>query len=287
LRRVPLAGMVPSPLGRSMSIWFSAFLGFVQGITEFLPISSTAHLRIAPALLGQPDPGAAFTAVIQLGSLVAVVGYFARDLFVTFPKALFRAPRSFEGRMPLYLAAGTIPIVVCGLAFKDFIKGDARSLYVIASALAIVGGLMLLAEKYGKRARDMASITLADALIIGAAQTMALVPGVSRSGATIVAALFLGLRRSDAARFSFLLGVPAIAGAGIYEFRSALVELGDDAWVPLAVGSLTAAIAGYLSIAWLLRYLGSHTLAPFGMYRIALAFLLFGLIIGGAVSAAP
>lgn len=266
-----------------MALWFAAVLGVVQGLTEFLPISSTAHLRIAPVLLGQPDPGAAFSAVIQLGTLLAVLLYFARDLFVDMPRAMVKDPQSPMGRMPLYLVVGTVPVVVCGLAFKDFITGDARSLYVVAGALATLGVVMLFADRLGKLEREMTSIRMSDALIIGSAQALALIPGTSRSGVTIVAALFLGMRRSDAARFSFLLGVPAIAGAGLYELKDAVAQLGDDAWLPIFVGTAAAAVSGYLSIAWLLRYLGRNTLSPFAFYRILLAFLVAALCLTGAV----
>lgn len=261
-----------------MTLWFAAFLGLVQGLTEFLPISSTAHLRIMPALFGQPDAGAAFSAVIQLGTVLAVVVYFSRDLFVTMPRAALRDPKSPDGRLPWYIAVGTVPIVVAGLGLKDFITGDARSLYVVASALAVVGVVMLWADRSGRRDRGIDSITIVDALIIGGAQMFALVPGVSRSGSTIIAALFLGMQRPDAARFSFLLGIPAIAGAGIFELKDAAAAMGGDAWAPIAVGTATAFVSGYLSIAWLLKYLGRKTLAPFALYRIGLALILLGLV---------
>ncbi len=257
-----------------MELWFAAVLGVVQGLTEFLPISSTAHLRIVPELLGQPDPGAAYSAVIQLGTLLAVVVYFARDLFVTMPTAILRDRKSAEARLPVYLMVGTVPIVVLGLSLEDLIVGDARSLYVVAGALVGVGLVFFAAERYGSKQRAMAAIAMRDALIIGLAQGCALVPGVSRSGATIAAALFLGLRRSDAARFSFLLGIPAIAGAGIYELKDALAIVGDGALAPILVGTAFAAISGYAAIAWLLRFLSRNSLAPFGIYRIVLGILL-------------
>lgn len=266
-----------------MSLWFAALLGLVQGLTEFLPISSTAHLRITPALLSQPDPGAAYSAVIQLGTLLAVLIYFARDLFVDMPVAMFRDARSAKGRLPYYLVAGTIPIVILGLSFKDFITTDARSLYVVATTLIGVGVLMFVLDRRARDERTMDAITLMDVLIIGLAQSCALIPGVSRSGATIVAALWLGMRRADAARFSFLLGIPAIAGAGIFELGEAMDVLGADAWPAIAVGTLTAAVSGYASIAWLLRYLQKKSLAPFAAYRVALGILLFVLCITGVL----
>ncbi|ACY16098.1 undecaprenyl-diphosphatase UppP [Haliangium ochraceum] len=272
-----------------MDIWFAALLGVVQGLTEFLPISSTAHLRITPELLGQADPGAAFSAVIQLGTLLAVLIYFARDLFIDIPRAVLYERHTPLARMPIYLALGTLPIVVLGLTLKDFIVGDARSLYVVASALIAVGVLMYFVDRRARGLRTLASVTLSDALLIGAAQSFALIPGVSRSGSTIVAALMLGLARPDAARFSFLLGIPAIAGAGIYELRDVLASLGEGAWVPVAVGTATSAISGYISIAWLLRYLQRKSLAPFALYRVAIGIALIVLCIAGVLTpgAAP
>lgn len=267
-----------------MDLWFAAVLGIVQGLTEFIPISSTAHLRLVPAFLGQPDPGAAYSAVIQLGTLIAVMVFFARDLFVTMPRALLYDRHSPEGRLPVYLVLGTLPIAILGLTFKDFITGDARSLYIVSGSLVLVGVLMWLADRFGHQVRGLASITLTDAGIIGLAQACALVPGVSRSGSTIAMALVLGLRRGDAARFSFLLGVPAIAGAGLFELPDAMRQLGEDAWMSVAVGTLAAAISGYLSIAWLLRFLGKNSLAPFAMYRIVLGILIAGLCIAGILA---
>jgi len=260
-----------------MELWFAGVLGVVQGLTEFLPVSSTAHLRIAPELLGQPDPGAAYSAVIQLGTLVAVLVYFARDLFITMPAAILRDRSQPEARLPLYLIVGTVPIVVAGLTLEDLIVGEARSLYVVAAALIAVGIVFFVAERLGGKHRSMAALALGDALIIGLAQACALLPGVSRSGATIAAGLFLGLRRSDAARFSFLLGVPAIAGAGIYELPDALAAAGQEAWAPILVGTGFAAVSGYLAIAWLLRFLGRNSLVLFGGYRIVLGILLLVL----------
>jgi undecaprenyl-diphosphatase len=268
-----------------MALWFALVLGIVQGLTEFLPISSTAHLRIAPTLLGQPDPGASYTAVIQLGTLLAVLIYFRRELFVTMPRALFTAPRSPDGRLPLYLALGTVPIVIAGIAFKPYIVGDWRSLYVVAGALAAVAGVMWWVDRGPRGARSIADVGARDALLIGLAQAMALVPGVSRSGATIAMALVLGFGRPQAARFSFLLGVPAIAGAGVFELDDAISALGADAVPALVVGTVAAAISGYAAIAWLIRFLGRRTLTPFVVYRVALAVLLLSLVVAGVVPA--
>jgi undecaprenyl-diphosphatase len=267
-----------------MALWFAALLGVVQGLTEFLPISSTAHLRIAPALLGQADPGAAFTAVLQLGTLVAVVGYFARDLFVTMPRALLTDRSKPEARLAANLVVGTVPIVIAGVLGKDYITGPFRSLWVIAGALALVAVMMLWADRRASGQRTMLELTWVHALAIGVAQAAALVPGVSRSGATITCALAIGLARPEAARFSFLLGVPAIAGAGMFEMKDALAVLGSDGWAALGLGVITAAVSGYVSIAWLLRYLARRTLAPFCAYRVLLAALLVVLLITGTLA---
>ncbi len=266
-----------------MPIWFAIVLGVLQGISEFLPISSTAHLRIAPVLLGQADPGAAFTAVLQLGTLAAVLVYFARDLFVELPRAMWRAPASARGRLPYYLAAGTVPIVVAGLAGKSLWEGEVRSLWVVASALVVVGIAMAVVDRRATGRRDLDQLVLTDALWIGAAQALALVPGVSRSGATIIAALLLGLSRTHAARFSFLLGVPAIAGAGLLELPTAIDQLGDDAALPLALGTVTSAVVGYLSIAWLMRFLGTRSLAGFALYRVLLGAALIALLAASVI----
>ena len=267
-----------------MPIWFAIVLGALQGISEFLPISSTAHLRLAPALLGQHDPGAAFTAVLQLGTLLAVLVYFARELFVELPRALFTAPRSQRGRLPLYILAGTIPIGVAGLAGKPIWTGDARSLWVVAIALVAIAIVMIVVDRGPDGRRTVDDLELLDVLWIGLAQALALVPGVSRSGATICAALVLGMRRTDAARFSFLLGVPAIAAAGLFELPDALRELGDDALVPLAIGTATAAVVGYASIAWLLRYLGARPFTMFASYRIILGVTVIALLAFGVIA---
>ena len=266
-----------------MALWFAALLGLVQGLTEFIPVSSTAHLRIVPALFGQPDPGAAYTAVIQLGTLIAVLAYFARDL-VALPAALLKDPSSPEGRLPILLAVGTVPIVIVGLALKKYIEHDLRSLYVIAAALIVIGIAMVIVDRYASGRDDhrpLASITYTDAILVGLAQTLALVPGVSRSGATICMALLLGFARSDAARFSFLLSIPAIAGAGIFEARDAFRVLGPNAVPALLVGTATAAVSGYLAIAWLIKWLGSHDLVGFAIYRILAGLALLAATLRG------
>ncbi|HMG20129.1 MAG TPA: undecaprenyl-diphosphatase UppP [Kofleriaceae bacterium] len=267
-----------------MALWFAALLGLVQGLTEYIPVSSTAHLRVVSALARQGDAGAAYTAVIQLGTLLAVLAYFAKDL-VGLAVAMVRSPSSPDGRLPWLIALGTVPIVIAGLALKKHIEGDLRSLYVIAGALIVVGVVMAVIDQHAAGRRPLSTITYRDAVLIGLAQTLALVPGVSRSGATICMALLLGFTRSDAARFSFLLSIPAIAGAGIFEARTAFAELGRQAVPALVVGTGVAAVVGYASIAWFLRWLGSHELIGFAVYRIAAGLALLGALAARIVSA--
>lgn len=252
-----------------MPLWFAALLGLVQGLTEYIPVSSTAHLKIAAALAGQKDAGADFTAVLQLGTLVAVLVYFARDL-VAVAAAMVKAPGTPDGRLPWLLAVGTVPIVIVGPLLRKHIEGDLRSLYVIAGSLIAIGIVMAVIDRHaaGRDGRALATLTYRDALLIGLAQTLAVVPGVSRSGSTICMALLLGLTRSDAARFSFLLSIPAVAGAAIFEARTAFANPGSG--IPaLAVGVGVAGVVGYASIAWFLRWLGSHQLLGFAVYRVA------------------
>ena len=266
-----------------MPLWFAAVLGLVQGLTEFIPVSSTAHLRVVPALLGQPDPGAAYTAVIQLGTLIAVIAYFAKDL-AALPGAMMRAGGTFESRLPWLLAAGTLPIVIFGLIFKKQIEGDLRSLYVVATALIVVGAVMVLVEHLTNDRdahRPLSALTMTDAILVGLAQACALVPGVSRSGATMCMILMLGFTRSDSARFSFLLSIPAIAGAGIFEAKDAFRMLGSSAIPSIAVGTVVAAVSGYASIAWLIKWLGSHSLVGFAAYRIACGAALLSALAAG------
>lgn len=269
-----------------MALWFAALLGLVQGLTEYIPVSSTAHLRVVSALARQGDVGAAYTAVIQLGTLAAVLAYFAKDL-VVLATAMVRAPHSQDGRMPWLIAVGTVPIVILGLVLKKHIETDLRSLYVIAATLIAIGVVMAVIDRHavGRDGRTLGTITYQDAILIGLAQTLALVPGVSRSGATICMALLLGFTRSDSARFSFLLSIPAVAGAGILEARKAFTELGSSALPALAVGTGVAAVVGYASIAWFLRWLGSHQLIGFAVYRIAAGLALLGALAARIVAA--
>jgi undecaprenyl-diphosphatase len=266
-----------------VSLWFAAILGLLQGLTEFLPISSTAHLRIAPALLGQVDPGAAFTAVVQLGTLAAVLVFFARDL-ARMARGIVLEPRGRDARLALYLIVGTIPVGVAGLAFEHVIVGAARSLWVVATALIVVGVIMCLVDRDPSQSKDDDALGLRDAILIGCAQACAVIPGVSRSGATMAMALALGLRREAAARFSFLLSIPAIGAAGVFELGDAIHALGGGAALgPLALATVIAGVSGYASIAWLLRYLRTRSLLVLVLYRVALGLLLVALLVLGLI----
>jgi len=265
-------------------------LGIAQGLTEFLPISSTAHLRILPAFFGWEDPGAAFTAVTQLGTMMAVVIFFWGDL-VRIGSAWLRSLRDpslrgeLDARLGWYILIGTIPISIFGVAFKDQIETSARDLYLIGTTLIVLGLILFVADRVGRRERKVEQITTRDGLIIGGAQALALVPGVSRSGATITAGLFLGLEREAAARFSFLLSVPAVVLSGLFELPSVLDDDRGGAGVPgLVVATVTAFIVGYATIAFLLRYLVNHSLTIFVVYRVALGVIVLVLVSAGAIA---
>lgn len=251
-------------------------LGVVQGLTEFLPISSTAHLRVVPAVLGWKDPGTAYSAVIQLGSVAAVLTYFFKDL-LTIATGSFTAlkERNFADqnlRLAGGIILGTIPICVLGLILKSLLEQDdspLRSLTVIGAASICMGLLLLVAEKMGKHTRGLENMGAKDGLIVGIGQAMALIPGCSRSGSTLTFAMFLGLKRADAARFSFLLGIPAIVLSGLLELKH-LAEhgLAGDGITYLIVGLVTSAVVSYMAIAWLLKFLQSHSTWVFIVYRV-------------------
>ena len=271
-----------------MSLLEAIVLGIVQGLTEFLPISSTGHLRIVPAFAGWDDPGAAFTAVTQLGTMAAVLLYFRHDLwriFIAWTRSLGdrEVRRTLDARLGWFIVLGTIPIGVFGLIFKDQIEEGARSLYLIGSALIVLGLLLLLAEHVATRSRQVEDLTARDAAIIGCAQALALVPGVSRSGSTITAGLFLGLDRPAAARYSFLLSVPAVVLSGAFELRH--IGDGDGAGAGATlIAVVMAFIVGYASIAFLLRYLARHSLLVFAGYRLVLGTLVLVLTAAGTIS---
>jgi undecaprenyl-diphosphatase len=271
-----------------VSAFEAIVLGVVQGLTEFLPISSTAHLRIVPAFAGWEDPGAAFTAVVQLGTMAAVLVYFRDDL-VRIARtwlASLRRPElrsELDARMGWYIGLGTIPIAVFGLIFSDQIESGGRDLYLIGITLIVFGVIMLLADRASSRRRGLATLDARDGALIGLAQALALVPGVSRSGATITAGLFRGLDRAAAARYSFLLSIPAVVLSGLFELRK-IGGAGQPGAGAAVLATLLAFVVGYASIAFLLRYLARHSLAAFTAYRIGLGALVLALTAGGAIS---
>jgi len=282
----------------AMTVVDAVVLGVVQGLTEFLPISSTAHLRIVPALLGQGDPGGAFSAVLQLGTLAAVIAVMARDIRRLLAGCLHglasgRPLANPEARTCLWILVGTVPIVVCGLAFKEFIKGPLRSIESIIGSLVVGTVLMAAAEWwYARRARGgdagragIDRVGLRDGLVMGGAQAAALLPGMSRSGVTIAAGMFAGLDRPTAARFSFLLSLPAITAAAVLEAieeRDAILGT-PEARAAMAWGTLAAAVVGFVAIRWLLRLLATRSLWPFVVYRLALAAGLAVLVATGRI----
>jgi undecaprenyl-diphosphatase len=274
-----------------VSLLESIVLGIVQGLTEFLPISSTAHLRIVPAFAGWDDPGAAFTAVTQLGTMAAVLLYFRADL-VRIARAWVRSLRDrdvvredVDARIGWYIVLGTVPIGIFGVLFKDQIETGARDLYLIGIALIVLGLVLLLAEQVGSRTRSLDQVRTADGFTIGLAQALALIPGVSRSGATITAGLFMGLDRTSAARFSFLLSVPAVVLSGVFELGSILSgEEGEGTTLAgLTLATLLAFVSGYASIAFLLRFLVTHSTRVFVAYRVGLGALVLALAASGAI----
>jgi undecaprenyl-diphosphatase len=263
-------------------------LGIVQGLTEFLPISSSAHLRVVPAFAGWEDPGAGFTAVVQLGTMLAEVIYFRRDLIRIGTRwlASLRNPElrsQLDARMGWYLIWATIPIGVIGLLFEDSIKTTFRALGLIACTLIALGLVLLWADRRATRHRPITDLQLRDGLIMGAAQTLALVPGVSRSGATLTAGLLLGLERAAAARFSFLLSIPAVVLSGLYQAYELVAGTtpGDAGAGEVVVATILAFVTGYAAIAFFLRYLVTHTLSAFVAYRVGLgAVILVCLAVG-------
>jgi undecaprenyl-diphosphatase len=275
-------------------------LGLVQGLTEFLPVSSTAHLRIVPALFGwhfdydtahPNDPGAAFTAIVQLGTMLAIVMYFWRELLqvtLAWGRGLYdRSVRgSLEYKLGWYLILATVPVGVFGLLFSGTIEDGARNLWVITSALIGLAVVLFAAERLGTRRRGEEQITTTDAIVVGAAQAVALIPGASRSGVTITAGLFCGLTRETAARFSFLLSIPAVVLSGVYEASRIGRHHEAGPGVGLTgVALVIAFVVGLASIAWLMRWLGNHSTLIFIYYRVGLGALLIVLLSTGVLNA--
>jgi undecaprenyl-diphosphatase len=265
-------------------------LGLIQGLTEFLPISSSAHLRIYPELFGWGDPGAAFTAVIQIGTELAVLIYFRHDIWrilTTWLRSLFRPEYRGhrDARMGWFIIIGSLPIVLLGVLLKDVIERDFRSLWLIGGTLAVFGIVLGIADRVGATDKQAADITLRDAVLMGLAQACALVPGVSRSGATLSMGRFLGYEREAATRYAFLLAVPAVVGAGLFELKD--IPNGDNAygWGPTVVATVVSFVVGYAAIAWLLRYVSTKSYTPFVLYRVALGVATLVLLSAGVLNA--
>lgn len=276
--------------------WVEALvLGLVQGLTEFLPISSSAHVSIVGQLLFDGrDPGAAFTAIIQLGTEAAVVAYFWRDIVRIVRQwslsLVGRVPRiDPDARMGWLVILGSIPIGVLGLVFQDAIETQLRNLWITAVMLAVFGVLLGVADARASTRKDLSDLTVRDGVLYGFAQALALVPGVSRSGGTITAGLLLGYRREAAARYAFLLAIPAVVASGGFQLLSELGEgaAGSVAWGPTVLATAVSFVVGLAVIAWLLRYISTHTFRGFVLYRLGLAAVLALLLLTGVVDAAP
>ena len=275
-----------------MDLITAIILGLVQGLTEFLPVSSSAHVSIVGQFLGQEDPGAAFTAITQLGTEAAVVIYFWRDITTIIRKWFLSlagkvAKDDPDVRMGWLVIIGTIPIGLLGLLFQDQIETSLRSLWITATMLLVFALVIMAAERFGTQRRELTELTWRHGIFYGLWQALALVPGVSRSGGTIAGGLFMGYTREAAARYSFLLAIPAvIASGGLQVVKIAAGEgTGETGWTPIIVATVIAFIVGYAVIAWFMRYITTHTFTPFMIYRILLALGLFALLGTGTISA--
>jgi undecaprenyl-diphosphatase len=280
-----------------LSILEAIFLGIIQGITEFLPISSTGHLTVAGKLMNliseeNPEHWTAFIAIIQLGTLFAVLIYFWNDL-INIVKDFFRdnvfkrvrySEQNINSKLGWLIIIGTIPVVVIGLGFKDIIEGAfTKNLYVIASSLIGLAIILAVAEKVAKFKKDLKDISIIDSLIIGTAQAVSLIPGSSRAGTTITAGLFVGLKREAAARYSFLLSVPAILASGLLQLYEALKFVDQSMVISLIISTIVSAISGYLAIDFLLKYLRKNTTFIFVYYRIGLGIFIIILLLNNVI----
>lgn len=266
-------------------------LSIVQGLTEFLPISSSGHLRIVSELFWGKDAGASFTAVVQLGTEAAVLVYFAKDIakiLTGWFRGLFnKNHRGFDYRMGWMVIVGTLPVSVVGLLAKDLIRDNLRNMWITASVLILFSFVFIAAEKWGSKRRSFDQLRMKDAIIMGCAQCLALIPGVSRSGGTVSAGLFVGLDREVATRFSFLLAIPAVLASGLFSLPDAFAPHAGQAasGMQLAVGTGIAFVLGYASIAWLLKFVGSHSFSWFAAYRIPVGLLVMALLATGMLTA--
>jgi undecaprenyl-diphosphatase len=273
--------------------WLEAFvLGIVQGLTEFLPISSSAHQSIVGQFFGGHDPGAAFTAITQLGTEAAVIIYFRRDIWSIirnwFLALVGRIPRNDpEARMGWLVIIGSLPIVVLGLLFQNQIDHVLRNLWITVAMLAGFGVIIGVVDRLARNVRTLDTLTWGHGVLFGLAQSLALVPGVSRSGATIAAGLALGYRREAAAKYSFLLAIPAVVGSGLFKLTDVANDPVSPAWGPIALATVLSFVIGYAVIAWLLRYISTHNFLPFVVYRLALAVLVAILLLVGVLQPLP
>ncbi|MFG2832581.1 undecaprenyl-diphosphate phosphatase [Streptomyces sp. NPDC048434] len=280
--------------------WFESFvLGLVQGLTEFLPISSSAHLRLTAAFAGWQDPGAAFTAITQIGTEAAVIIYFRKDIgriISAWARSLFNRElrHDHDAQMGWLVIVGSIPIGVLGITLKDAIEGPFRDLRLIATTLIVMGAVLGIADRLAardetggrhraaKQRKTLTDLSVKDGLLYGVCQAMALIPGVSRSGATISGGLLMGYTRESAARYSFLLAIPAVLASGVFELKDA--GEGHVAWGPTLVATLIAFVVGYAVIAWFMKFISHKSFMPFVIYRILLGIALFALVAAGTLS---
>ena len=266
-------------------------LSVVQGLTEFLPVSSSGHLRIVSQLFWGEDAGASFTAVIQLGTELAVLVFFAKDIWriltAWFAGLADKSKRNFDYHMGWMVIAGTIPVGIAGVLLKDLIRENFRNLWITATVLILFSLVFILAERRGKKTRGFEDLTMKDAVVMGLWQCLALIPGVSRSGGTISGGLFLNLDREVATRFSFLLAIPAVLASGLFSLPDAFDPQAGQAasGLQLLVGSGIAFVVGYISIAWLLKFVSNHSFAWFAAYRIPLGLLVMALLGTGVMAA--
>ena len=276
----------------------AVFLGILQGLTEFLPISSSAHIRIAGLFSSAAaDPGATFTAIIQIGTELAVLTYFRKDI-VRIIKAWFAAlissrrnllspDETSDARLGWLVIAATFPILLLGYLFQDAIRTNLRSLWIVATVILVFGLILGLADKFGRSEKSLTQMTIRNGVLCGVAQCLALIPGVSRSGATIAMARSLGYTREAALRFSFLLALPAVFASGLYELLNSLSDktLSPFSTTETAVATLTSFVVGYVVIAWFLKFVTTRSFMPFVFYRVILSLALFGLLGFGVVAA--
>ncbi|MFD3416594.1 undecaprenyl-diphosphate phosphatase [Streptomyces decoyicus] len=280
--------------------WFESFvLGLVQGLTEFLPISSSAHLRLTAAFAGWQDPGAAFTAITQIGTEAAVIIYFRKDIgriISAWARSLFNRElrQDHDAQMGWLVIVGSIPIGVLGITLKDAIEGPFRDLRLIATTLIVMGVVLGIADRLAardetggrhraaKQRKSLTDLSVRDGLLYGVCQAMALIPGVSRSGATISGGLLMGYTRESAARYSFLLAIPAVLASGVFELKDA--GQGHVSWGPTLFATVIAFVVGYAVIAWFMKFISHKSFMPFVIYRILLGIVLFALVAAGTLT---